>query len=165
MQKRFTQRLATAILLLGLAGSFPLLALDEPQTATLADPGSSTQSAEEQALRKRVSERWDAVLKMDFDRVYTFASPAYRQVHTKAHFFNQYGGQIKRNRIEILRVQFVDADTGKPAPAGVTTDKAIVHLNVYYNLVPDFGDPFETTSYNKEAWVKVDGEWWRVEPH
>ena len=172
MHDHSIKRWTTAVLLLGWLVALPALASvrgDQPQGTSVASPAgvaasvsaapaddapTAPQTEAEQALRKRVEARWDAVLAMDFDRVYEFATPAYRQAYGKTHFFNKYGGQIKRTRIKILRVEFVDE----------ARTQAVVHLDVYYQLSPDFGSPVETTSYNKGAWVEVDGEWWRVEP-
>jgi hypothetical protein len=174
MQDKATIRLALTLLvpvmLVALTAPGPVGAAapaEGPGTASAPASGAAAAAAEEsppateeamseeeRALRKRVHARWDAVLAMDFDRVYEFATPEYRKTYSKAHFFGQYGGQIKRNKIEILKVEFLDE----------ARTEALVHIDIYYMLVPDFGAPFEDTAFHKEAWVKVDGEWWRVEP-
>lgn len=115
---------------------------------------STTQSAEE-ALRSRVQARWDAVLALDFDRVYGFATPAYRQAHDLAHFRNQYASQIERTRIEIYETLF-DAENENAA-------KVVVLL--YFKA--EGGAPgtyFEGMSRVVETWVRQDGQWWYVEP-
>lgn len=115
----------------------------------------SAAESPEQALRGRVEARWDAVLALDFDRVYEFATPAYRQAHDLTHFKNQYASQIERTRIEVYETAF-DPENSEAA-------KVVVLL--YFKAEGGApGSYFEGMSRVVETWVRQDGQWWYVEP-
>ena len=107
----------------------------------------------EEQLRERVEARWEAVLAMNFDKVYEFATPAYREVHGLRHFHNQYGGQVRRTGFEI---RSIDYDASKP-------DEARVRVTVFFESVVG-GQLYEGQQPTTETWVRRDGQWWYVEP-
>lgn len=123
-------------------------------TDGMARSAAEAQSPE-QALRSRVQARWDAVLGLDFGRVYEFATPAYRQAHDVAHFKNQYASQIERTRIEIYETMFDPEDP----------DTAKVVVLLYFKAEGGApGSYFEGMSRVVETWVRQDSQWWYVEP-
>ena len=108
----------------------------------------------EQAVKQRVTERWEAVIANDWDRVYEFATPAYREAYSKTHFFNQYGGQVDREGIEITKLTFEDAEQTSAKVGLVLTFSTL-------GMTP--GELYRGTQFIEETWVKVDGQWWYVE--
>jgi hypothetical protein len=118
-----------------------------------ASLGGGAQS-EEQALRERIHARWEAILALDFDRVYQFATPAYRRAHNLTHFQNQYAAQVHRKGIEIRDIRF---DPEDPAAAKVG-------VLLTFESSGAVGPIFEGVSRVEETWVKQEGQWWHVEP-
>lgn len=110
--------------------------------------------SDEAALRARVEARWQAILALDFDRVYQFATPAYRATHSLEHFKNQYAAQVERKGIEIRALRF---DPEEPNTAKVQVALRFATSGVY-------GPVIEGTDYIEETWVKEKGQWWYVEP-
>ncbi|MEC9362823.1 MAG: hypothetical protein VYC42_06335 [Pseudomonadota bacterium] len=110
---------------------------------------------EEQALRARVEARWDALIKVDMAKVYEFATPTYRKANSLNHLNNQYAAQVQRDSIRIDSVRF---EEGTPPSAKVA-------LTLYFTT-SGFGgsDPLKLDAPVTDTWVKVDGEWWYVEP-
>lgn len=116
--------------------------------------GAASSEAMESALRERVESRWDAVLAVDFDKVYTFATPAYRKTYDLRHFHNQYAVQVQRTGAEVREIDFMD-DT-------FTTAKVIVMLSFQ---TTGFGSGvIDGVSRIEETWVRENGKWWFVEP-
>lgn len=119
-----------------------------------AGADSSDPAVREKALRERVTERADAIIAMDFKRVYEFATPAYRQTYDFAHFSNQYAAQIQRTGYEIYQVKF---DESLPDTATVVT------LLKFKAEGGAPGSTFDGVSRVVDTWVRQDGRWWHVE--
>lgn len=122
---------------------------DKSADPVLAYAGMS----DEEQLKKRINERWNALIAMDMATLYSYATPTYRATFDLAHFKNQYGGQVQRKRIDIDRIEIDDAGTS-----------AKVNV-VVWSETSGFGGPnIELSTISKGAWVKRDGLWWYVEP-
>lgn len=114
-----------------------------------------TEAEEKEALKSRVQAVWDAMIAVDFDRVYEFTTPAYRKAFTKAHFFARYGNQIDRDSITVKEIAFQNPER--------TTAKVTLIMNFSTRGFSKSEIIRNSTSVN-ETWVKEQGEWWRVEP-
>jgi len=101
---------------------------------------------DEDRIRKRSQERWNAVVENNFDKVFEYATPSYRKTYTKKHFFNQYGGQILRLKTETISIKLVAPDVAK-----VVTEIFFIS-----------GD-FKGSSFSSDTWKKVDDKWWFIE--
>lgn len=110
--------------------------------------------SEEEALRARVEARWQAILALDFDKVYQFATPSYRATHSLEHFKNQYAAQIERKGVEIRQIGF---DPEDPNTARVQVILRFATSGVH-------GPVLELSNPIDETWVKEEGQWWYVEP-
>lgn len=109
--------------------------------------------SDEEQLRMRSQERYDALIAMDLAKVYSYATPSYRASFDKRHHAGQYASQIKRERAEVTKVE-ID-DSGQVAK---------VQMQVW-SLTSGFGsDMIELSTYSNGTWVKRDGMWWFVEP-
>jgi hypothetical protein len=114
--------------------------------------GPLSAEKEEQVLKQRVRARWDAILADDWDQVYEFTTPAYREKYSKTHFFNQYGGQILRTGFEFRSITFENPERTQAKVVGTilfTTEA--------------FGRPYHGRNYQEEHWTRVDGTWWHIE--
>lgn len=105
-------------------------------------------------VRERVEARWEAVISMNFDKVYTFATPAYRDTYDLNHYRNQYAGQIIRESIEMISVTIPEDDP----------DTAFVRLNLNFAATSVPSGRHEGQALVEETWVRRDGQWWFVEP-
>ena len=117
------------------------------------DPGNGTQIAEDQ-VRERVQARWDAIIRMDYDTVYTFATPAYRATYDLDHWRNQYYGQIIKESIELKSITIPEGDP----------DTAYVRLNLTFSASSVPSGRHQGEALVNETWVRRDGQWWFVEP-
>ncbi len=115
---------------------------------------AGVKDSEATRLRERVEARWQAILALDFDHVYQFATPDYRATHSLEHFKNQYAAQVERKGIEVRSVEF--------DPEDPNLAKVLVILRFQTSGV--VGPAFEGTSRVTETWIKQQGQWWHVEP-
>lgn len=114
-----------------------------------------TEAEEREVLKARVQALWDAVIAVDFDKVYEFTTPAYRKAYSKAHFFSRYGNQLDRKSITIKEIVFQNPER--------TTAKVTVDLK-FSTRGFSTSEIVHTSANVFETWIKEDGEWWRVEP-
>lgn len=119
----------------------------------LLDPKKLT--AEERKLHSRVQARWDALVAFDLKKVYSFATPSYRKIHNQAHLNAQYHNKLLRKRAEIYSIQFEDEKK--------TQAKVKVQLH-FETFLGNMEQPLQGSSWETDTWVKVDGQWWYVEP-
>lgn len=117
------------------------------------DAATTAAQSNRDHLARRVNELWNAVIEGKWDQVYEFATPAYREVYDKRHFFRRYGSQVERTGVELKSIEFSDE----------AESQAKVGLDILYKS--RFGGyDLDLRQYHQEVWQKVDGEWWRVEP-
>jgi uncharacterized protein YchJ len=112
-------------------------------------------SAEERKLHSRVQARWDALVEFDLKTVYSFATPSYRKIHNQAHLNSQYHNKLLRKNAEIYSIEFED---DKKTQARV---KVQLHFETFLG---NMDQPLKGSSWETDTWVKVDGQWWYVEP-
>lgn len=123
---------------------------EQPQ---ILDPKKLT--AEERKLHSRVQARWDALVAFDLKKVYSFATPSYRKIHSQAHLNAQYHNKVLRKNAEIYSIQFEDEKK----------TQAKVKLQLHFETFLGNSDqPLKGSSWETDTWVKADGQWWYVEP-
>lgn len=100
-------------------------------------------------LEARAGERWDALIKADFDKVYSYSSPEYRAVVTSQQFKGGYGRVLAWRLARVIDVSY-DAPT-----------VANVSVEVTYQVdLPGSGKVIETQKAISEKWIYRDREWW-----
>ncbi len=136
---------------LGLKTTFALFAF----SALMATGASARDLSNEQQadLVSRATARWKAIEARDWATVYTFSSPAYRQVISQNLYVHKYSYMVEW---ELTSVEFLNYDAAaavasvavrvmsKPTKPTSAASKAI-------GSVP---------SRVVENWVLVDDEWW-----
>lgn len=127
---------------------------DDAEVWKAKDYSSLSQEEHEARVRQRHQERWDAVIRVDFDRVYEYTTPEYRTIYSKTHLHNQYGAQIMRKSVRIISLKF-DAD-----------DPTLVHIEtgLTFATVTASGGLYEDEILLRDKWRFSQGDWWYVEP-
>jgi uncharacterized protein YchJ len=120
------------------------------EAAIPAASGQDAVSERRKALEQRVAAKWDAQIRHDFDAVYSFTSPAYRQQFARDVFKRQFAiGKIVWQRIEVMDVEFKGDDAAK------------VGINIYFvYYLPQAEKTIDMSNYVQESWVRSDGQWW-----
>lgn len=142
-----------AFLLLVLS-SLGLVACDKPEREVKAPVAiTMSQEAKEQRLRERHAGRWNAVVAVDFDTVYEYATPEYRKIYSATHLHNQYAAQIERTSAKMRSVNY--------SPDG---NIAYVRTLLGFRTTLPNGEIYEDAAGLDEQWRFIDGDWWFVEP-
>lgn len=106
--------------------------------------------AGEALLKGRVSARWQALIKGDFEAAYQFETPAYRAIYTPSQFRYQFGNQILWRMASVKSIHYDD-----PIVARVRVDVA------YHYAEPEKGlDALNATQEVNEVWLRKESQWW-----
>jgi hypothetical protein len=115
-------------------------------------PVGSEQWKESQraVLTERAEGRWNALIKGDIDKVYTYTSPEYRSVVSLQQYKGKYGHVITWRMAKVGNVSYDDSTV------------ATVSVEVTYRVdVPGTGgEAIETQKAVSEKWIYKDREWW-----
>lgn len=132
----------------GLAGVATLLI---PGCATLEPEDSEKwRTSQRPILKERAEGRWGALMKGDYEKVYSFTSPEYRAVVDLQQYRAKYG------RVVDWRMARV-ADISYDGPTVATVSVEVT----YRTSVPGLaGESIETKSLIPEKWIYRNREWW-----
>lgn len=104
-------------------------------------------------LERRAAERWDAIVARDFGTAYEYASPAYRQVFTKAMYENKFSYMVEW---ELTSTELVHYDA-RAAVASVAV--RVMSRPVKQTSAASAAIGAVPTRF-VEQWILQDGEWW-----
>ena len=115
--------------------------------AVLSGCASTSGASPEQIVAQRAQERWNHLLKLEFDKAYAYLSPAERAVTNEENYVQRFG----------RGVSWVSA---KAVPASCdAAERCSVVVNLETQVVArGFKDPIKTTP--TEIWVLENGQWW-----
>ncbi|MBN8558157.1 MAG: hypothetical protein LCH72_05705 [Proteobacteria bacterium] len=101
----------------------------------------------EEIVTQRAEARWEALIKGDFDKAWTYTQPAYRAIVKQADYRKSFGvaGQWRG-----VQVHGVECEAERC--------KARIRLTTRV-LIPDFKRQ-DVVGIVDETWVRVDGSWW-----
>jgi len=119
--------------------------------ATLAAAGCATIKPEtpEQIVNHRVHERWDALIKRDFAKAYTYTQPGYRAITSEADYAKGFGTAGKWLSVDIFKT------TCEPERCTV---KIRLTTQIFAPGIP--GKAQTIQGFQDETWIKDKGQWW-----
>ncbi len=103
-------------------------------------------------VEERAQQRWDALLKGDFDTAYTFYSPGYRSANSRVDLEISY----RTRRVGIYQARVESSDCSAEA----CTVSTVVSYRVGAPI-PGVSK-WDSTSNMQERWVRTEGKWWFV---
>ena len=109
---------------------------------------ASFQTKPEDAVTQRATQRWQALLKGDIEKAYTFNAPGFRSVVNPADFRARTGIAGRWHSAEVASVS---CDTPERC-------KAVIKLQ-FSTLIPGHSKDRMTTHID-ETWLLEDGQWW-----
>jgi len=130
------------VIALSLTGCAPLQPEDSEQWHASQRP----------VLKERAEARWDALIKGDFEKAYSFTTPEYRDVVSMQQYKGKYGRVLDWQMAKVLNVSYDD-----PAVATVS-----VEVRYRVDLPGIRGEVFETQKTIPEKWLYKDRKWWFV---
>ncbi|MDR2990616.1 MAG: hypothetical protein LBU72_01545 [Burkholderiaceae bacterium] len=107
-----------------------------------------TETAED-VVNRRVQERWQALIKGDFPKAYSYIQPGYRAVVSEKNYAKTFGSGGAWKSVEIFKTQ-------------CEPERCTVRLRLTsQNLVPQFARAIpELKGFVDETWIKDQGQWW-----
>jgi hypothetical protein len=99
----------------------------------------------EERVKARAQERWDALVKGDFEAAYAFMSPGSQAVVTK----KDYAGSLRRDFWKSARVEKVTCPTALACEVDLTIEYVFQGRR--------------TTTPLRESWIKEGSNWWYVD--
>lgn len=115
---------------------------------TLLSGCASFQTKSEDAVTQRAIERWQALIKGDMAKAYSYSAPGFRAVVDVEGFKGRTG---IAGRWLGAQVTSVSCDTPERC-------KAVIKLE-FTTLIPGFSKDRMTTHID-ETWLLEDGQWW-----
>ena len=113
-----------------------------------SNPSTSPATATPEVLvSERAQQRWDRLLKKDFEQAYTYLTPAYRSLKTPAQYASSFSNGASWQSAKVDKVTCESAERCT----------ATVKLEVVV-LARGFSKPLESTLY--ETWLLDEGQWW-----
>jgi hypothetical protein len=96
----------------------------------------------------RAIARWNALIAQDWEKAYSYETPAYRKTYTSEQYKNSYGAAVDWKEIELSDVK-------------ITDDIADINLTLSV-LFSDSGTQMLIPTGFKERWLLKDNQWWHV---
>lgn len=123
----------------------------QPALQAVQQPASPmVTEVDETLLRERVSARWQALIKGDFEAAYQFETPAYRSIYTPSQFRYQFGNQTLWRMANIVNIHYDD-----PIVARVQVEVT------YHYADPGKGQGVQNMTHRVgEVWLRKEGQWW-----
>ena len=122
--------------------------------AGLAWAATDTMSApadREQALRQRVHERWETLIRKDWAAAYPFEAPVYRAAYSLNQYQRKFGKGVIWETARVDQVLFEGDEV------------ATVYVNVQYQMAKLIaGEVHRFSSQVTEKWIRSDDQWWHV---
>ena len=101
----------------------------------------------ETLVSERAQQRWDRLLKKDFEQAYTYLTPAYRSLKTPAQYASSFSNGASW---QSAKVDKVTCESAERCTAAVKIEVVV--------LARGFSKPLESTLY--ETWLLDEGQWW-----
>ena len=109
---------------------------------------ASTPKTPEEQVSVRAKQRWDALIKRDFNTAYTYAQPAYRELVKPESYKARFGTAFVWKEAEV--------HSAKCEPELCTVKIKLVVTTP----IPTSTKTMDITSYLDEVWIRDQGQWW-----
>jgi len=103
-------------------------------------------------VKRRAGERWQALIRQDFDAAYTYLSPGYRAMRSlELYKSRDFGRRVHWKAAEVKAVSC------EPEVCTAQVDVTYVYLGKIEALAGQ-----ETVAPMTEKWVLAEGQWWHL---
>ncbi len=117
-------------------------------TLTLAACASLDTRKPEEQVRQRSTERWQALVKGEFSRAYTYYTPGFRAAITADGYRNRFGGAVTWVGAEVVAVNCPEAS------------KCLATLRIDYKPSLSRQNSSTIATHLDETWLYENGQWW-----
>ena len=108
---------------------------------------------QEAALEQRVRERWQTLIEKDFDNVWQFSTPTFREVFSKSMYVHNFSYAVDWELTSIDVVNY-HADAAVASVAVGVMSRSTKHVSSASRALGAV--PITI----REKWILADGEWW-----
>jgi hypothetical protein len=102
----------------------------------------------EDMVRQRATERWQALVKGEFIRAYSYNAPGFKAVVTADAFRNKFGGAVVWLGAEVVSVNCEDSN------------KCIAGIKLEFKPALSARKIEPMVNYFDETWLRDEGQWW-----
>lgn len=102
----------------------------------------------EDQVRQRATERWQALVKGEFSRAYTYNTPGFRAVVSPDSYRNRFGGAVVWLGASVVGVNCPE------------TTKCVANLSIEFKPVLGRRNSTNLSTGLEETWLLEDGQWW-----
>ena len=96
----------------------------------------------------RATTRWQALVKGDFDKAYSFTTQGYRAVVPKEAYRAKFGAALSWTGTEVVRVQCPESK------------KCIATVRIEFIPMTGLRAGGTMSTHVEETWLLEDGQWW-----
>lgn len=141
-----SRRTITGLCLLSLVGCAGTL----PQVESALDPQHGFTKQVESQLAARVQARWDALIAGDYEKAYSFETPAYRSVFSIQQYKGRIGDAVAWKNARVLSSKYDE------------NHMASVSVAVEYEALVSLAGNVRSVRVMAEKWLYSDGAWWYI---
>ncbi|MDD2987860.1 MAG: hypothetical protein PHI64_02770 [Zoogloea sp.] len=123
--------------------------------ATLLSACATLSRAPDEQVGERVRARYAALIAADYQEAHKFYTPAFRKSWTYRELILMRPPVVKYVKASLASVKCSSEDA------------CDVGVEVTYRTaggIRGVPEGFESSRYNEEKWIRVDGEWWFYQP-
>ena len=120
---------------------------------TVASCASVASIKPEDQVGQRATERWQALVKGEFIRAYSYSTPAFKAVITADGFRNRFGSAVTWLGAEVVRVKCEDA-----------ANRCVVTIKLEFKPAMSFKKTAPMVNYHEETWLREQDQWWFFQP-
>ena len=102
-------------------------------------------------ITKRATERWQALIALDFARAYTYGTPSFRAVVPQDNYRIRFGAGVTWLGAEVMGVECPD------------TTKCIAKIRIDYKTLLGRNSGAKYSAQVDETWLYDAGQWWIFE--
>ena len=103
------------------------------------------------SITQRATERWQALIALDFPRAYTYGTPSFRSVVPQENYRIRFGAGVTWLGAEVLGVECPEET------------KCIAKLRIDYRPLLGRNATSKFSSFVDETWLLDAGQWWIFE--
>jgi hypothetical protein len=102
----------------------------------------------EDQVRQRATERWQALVKGEFIRAYSYSTPGFKAVITADGFRNRFGGAVTWLGAEVVSVKCEEAN------------KCVATIKLEFKPALNVRKTEPMVNHFDETWLLDQGQWW-----
>lgn len=114
---------------------------------TSASHDSNDNKVASKKPNERALERWNALIKRDWQKAYSYQTPSYRKIYSVEDFRNSFGQAVKWESIKYISSKDIS--------------KELIDIKLELTVLFYDGN-MKIPNLHTERWQLIDGNWWHT---